>query len=157
MKEINQNMNKKRTFYLSDADIKYIEDYQKEHKLTSKNIAFKEILIEHRNKSEIPMQSIYEYMSKQIATELKKELNDTILKSLIETLKPQLNSLKFATNDTNKDTKILLELINGIYHKEDYGAVPTIDTMPSLAYELAKKYIEGKVVTKHHRKHNTLD
>lgn len=150
-------MRQRRSFYLNEDELKYILDYKIENDKSSRNEALSCIINEHKAKSEIPMQSIYEYMSKQLATELKKELNDTILKSLIETLKPQLNSLKFATNDTNKDTKILLELINGIYHKEDYGAVPTIDTMPSLAYELAKKYIEGKVVTKHHRKHNTLD
>ncbi|WP_270647617.1 hypothetical protein [Paeniclostridium hominis] len=144
-------------FFLSREDLDYINDYKKQIGVSSRNKALKSIIEYHKTKSEIPMQSIYEYMSKQIATELKKELNDTILKSLIETLKPQLNSLKFATNDTNKDTKILLELINGIYHKEDYGAVPTIDTMPSLAYELAKKYIEGNIANKHRIKSNTLD
>lgn len=150
-------MRNKTTIYITDDERDYINEYKDTHNSKTMNEAVCKIINEHKAKSAIPMESIYEYMSKQIATELKKELNDTILKSLIETLKPQLNSLKFATNDTNKDTKILLELINGIYHKEDYGAVPTIDTMPSLAYELAKKYIEGKVVTKHHRKHNTLD
>lgn len=144
-------------FFLSREDLDYINDYKKQIGVSSRNKALKSIIEYHKTKSEIPMQSIYEYMSKQIATELKKELNDTILNSLIETLKPQLNSLKFATNDTNKDTKILLELINGIYHKEDYGAVPTIDTMPSLAYELAKKYIEGNIANKHRIKSNTLD
>ena len=150
-------MRNKTTIYITNDERDYINEYKDTHNSKTMNEAVYKIINEHKAKSAIPMESIYEYMSKQIANELKKELNDTILKSLIETLKPQLNSLKFATNDTNKDTKILLELINGIYHKEDYGAVPTIDTMPSLAYELAKKYIEGKVVTKHHRKHNTLD
>ncbi|SCJ44746.1 Uncharacterised protein [uncultured Clostridium sp.] len=150
-------MRQRRSFYLNEDELKYILDYKIENDKSSRNEALSCIINEHKAKSEIPMQSIYEYMSKQIATELKKELNDTILKSLIETLKPQLNSLKFATNDTNKDTKILLELINGIYHKEDYGAVPTIDTMPSLAYELAKKYIEGNIANKHRIKSNTLD
>lgn len=150
-------MRQRRSFYLNEDELKYILDYKIENDKSSRNEALSCIINEHKAKSEIPMQSIYEYMSKQIATELKKELNDNILKSLIETLKPQLNSLKFATNDTNKDTKILLELINGIYHKEDYGAVPTIDTMPSLAYELAKKYIEGNIANKHRIKSNTLD
>lgn len=150
-------MRNKTTIYITDDERDYINEYKDTHNSKTMNEAVCKIINEHKAKSAISMESIYEYMSKQIATELKKELNDNILKNLIETLKPQLNSLKFATNDTNKDTKILLELINGIYHKEDYGAVPTIDTMPSLAYELAKKYIEGKVVTKHHRKHNTLD
>lgn len=150
-------MRNKTTIYITDDERDYINEYKDTHNSKTMNEAVCKIINEHKAKSAIPMESIYEYMSKQIATELKKELNDTILKSLIETLKPQLNSLKFATNDTNKDTKILLELINGIYHKEDYGAVPTIDTMPSLAYELAKKYIESKVITKQHRKHNTLD
>ncbi|MEF9991286.1 MAG: hypothetical protein RR835_02230 [Peptostreptococcaceae bacterium] len=150
-------MKQRRSFYLDADELKYILDYKVEHGKSSRNEALSSILNEHKAKSAIPMESIYEYMSKQIATELKKELNDNILTSLIETLKPQLNSLKFATNDTNKDTKILLELINGIYHKENYGAVPTIDTMPSLAYELAKKYIEGNIVNKHRIKSDTLD
>lgn len=150
-------MKNKTTIYITNDERDYINEYKDIHNSKTMNEAVCSIINEHKAKSAIPIESIYEYMSKQIATELKKELNDNILTSLIETLKPQLNSLKFATNDTNKDTKILLELINGIYHKENYGAVPTIDTMPSLAYELAKKYIEGNIVNKHRIKSDTLD
>ncbi|XTR39261.1 hypothetical protein ACQQ2T_15400 (plasmid) [Paraclostridium tenue] len=150
-------MKRKRTFYLSDDDVKYIEDYKKEHKLPSKNIAFSEILNDHKIKSEIPMQSMYEFISTQIAKELKTELKDTITNKLIDTLKPQLNSLKFATNATNKDTQILLELLNGIYYKESYGAIPTIDSLPTMAYEMSKEYVEGKIKNKHYKNSDTLD
>ncbi|MDB8803181.1 hypothetical protein PN294_13410 [Romboutsia sp. 1001216sp1] len=146
-------MKRKRTFYLSDDDVKYIEDYKEEHNLPSKNIAFSEILNEHKVKSELPMQTMYEFIAKKVSEELESTLKDAIT----NTLKPQLNSLKFATNSTNKDTQILLELLNGIYYKESYGAIPTIDSLPTMAYEMSKEYVEGKIKNKHYKNSNTLD
>ncbi|MDU6482987.1 MAG: hypothetical protein E6538_13405 [Paeniclostridium sordellii] len=150
-------MKKKRTFYLSDNDMKYIEDFQKEHKLTSKNTAFSEILTEHKMKAEIPMQTMYEFIAKKVAEELEATLKDSITDKLIDTLKPQLNSLKFATNSVSKDTQITLELLNGIYYKKDLGNIPTTDSLPSMAYKLSKEYVEEKIKKQQRIKSGSLD
>lgn len=150
-------MKERKTFYLDENEIDYIMDYKKQHGKSSRNEALSCILAEHKLKSEIPMQSMYEFISKQVAKELKNELKDAITSKVTDTLKPQLNSLKFATNATNKDTQILLELINGIYYKENYGGIPMTDKHSTIAYEMSKKFIDDKIENKHYRNSNTVD
>ncbi|MGL5642897.1 MAG: hypothetical protein ACRDDM_11535 [Paraclostridium sp.] len=144
-------------FYLSDEELEYLDDYKSNNHLSSRNKAIRTIIKEHQSTSEIPMQNMYEFISKQIAKELEGTLECAITNKLIDTLKPQLNSLKYGTNATNKYTQILLELMNGIYYKESYGAIPTIDSLPSMAYDLSKKYVEGKIEKQHYKNSNTVD
>lgn len=72
-------------------------------------------------------------------------------------LNKEIKKLKFAVNSTNKDTKMLLELINGIYFKEDYGSIPSIEVTPSKAYIMTKDRVQNKIEKEHYRKSNTLD
>jgi hypothetical protein len=72
-------------------------------------------------------------------------------------LNKEIKKLKFAVNSTNKDTKMLLELINGIYYKEDYGPIPCSEVSPSRAYVMSKDRVENKIEKEHYRKSNTLD
>lgn len=150
-------MKERKSFYLDANELKYILDYKKEHCKSSRNEALSCILKEHKSKSEMPIQPIYEYLSKEIATVLKKELNDSLINKLVDLLKPQLNSLKFASNSSNKDIKIMLELLNGIYYKEDYGSIPSIEKIPSDAYKISKERVETIIAREHYRKSNTLD
>lgn len=145
-------------FYLSEEDLKYLDEYKKElGESTSRNKALREIIKHHKTNSEIPMQTMYEFIAKKVAEELKSTLKDAITNKVTDTLKPQLNSLKFATNATNKDTQILLELINGIYYKENYGGIPMTDKHSTIAYEMSKKFIDDKIENKHYRNSNTVD
>lgn len=150
-------MKSRRSFYLSDDDLGYILDYQKKHKNSSRNDALSSILNEHKSNSQVPMQSMYEFLAKQIAQELKNQLQNEIADKVISTLKPQLKSLKGASSATNKDTQILLELINGIYFKEQYGMIPPIDGVPTEAYKLSKEQIETKIAKQHYKNSGTLD
>lgn len=145
-------------FYLSKEDLKYLDEYKKElGESPSRNKALKAIIQYHRTNSEIPMQTMYEFIAKKVSEELEATLKEAIISKVTDTLKPQLNSLKFATNATNKDTQILLELINGIYCKENYGGIPTTDTHTTIAYEMSKKFIDSKIENKHYINSNTVD
>lgn len=150
-------MKKRRSFYLNDTDLKYILNYQKENNNSSRNEALHCILEEHKMKAEIPMQTMYEFIAKKVAEELEVTLKDAITDKLIDTLKPQLNSLKFATNSVSKDTQVTLELLNGIYYKKDLGTIPTTESLPSMAYTLSKKYVEEKIKKQHNIKSGSLD
>ena len=150
----------KKTFYLNDDEIKYLDEYKTIKKASSRNEALRIVISEHKESSDITIKSMYEFMANKIADELKnqfKNIEDKISKEVISDLKPQLNSLKFSSNSTNKDTKILLELINGIYYKKDYGGIPGIEINPSKAYEMAKERVETKIAKEHYRKSNTVD
>jgi hypothetical protein len=72
-------------------------------------------------------------------------------------LKKEVQKLKSASNSNSKDLKIVLELLNGIYYKETYGTIPTLDSGPTRAYTMSKDYIETKLAKEHYKKSNTLD
>lgn len=145
-------------FYLSDEDLNYLDEYKKElGESTSRNKAIRAIIQQHKTNSEIPMQTMYEFIAKKVAEELESTLKTTLADKVIDTLKPQLNSLKFATNSVSKDTQITLELLNGIYYKKDLGNIPTTDSLPSMAYKLSKEYVEEKIKKQHRIKNGSLD
>jgi len=66
--------------------------------------------------------------------------------------KEEIKDLKSIVDSTNKDTKMLLELINGIYYKEDYGGIPAIEVNPSDAYQMTKERVENKIAKEHYNK-----
>ncbi|MDU4843977.1 MAG: hypothetical protein E6342_17665 [Clostridium sp.] len=148
------------SIYLSDKDIEYIDLYKTKNNLSSRNKSLSSIIEEHKVGADITIKNMYEFMAIKIADELKndiKNIENKISKEVISDLKPQLNSLKFSSNSTNKDTQIALELINGIYYKEEYGGIPGIEINPSKAYEMAKERVETKIAKEHYRKSNTID
>lgn len=134
----------KRSFHLTDSEVDYIVDFQNKTKL-SRNLALSKILDEHKRSSNISSNEIYKILAKEIAAEI------------INTLKPQLNSLKFSNNSISKDTQILLELINGIYFKEDYQAIPSTEKNKTRALEQSIDVVETRIAKAHYRKSNTLD
>ena len=150
----------KKHLYLSQDSIEIAEKIKEENNISSLSGSVDFIIKKFNEQSDITIKSMYEFMANKIADELKNEfknIEDKISREVISNLKPQLNSLKFSSNSTNKDTKMLLELINGIYYKEEYGSIPGIEINPSKAYEMAKERVETKIAKEHYRKSNTID
>lgn len=139
--------------YLSSDSLKIAEKFQKDNNLPYLSNAINKIIENYDKQSDLAIKSMYEFIANKIADELKNQIS----REVISNLKPQLSSLKFSSNSINKDTKMLLELINGIYYKEDYGGIPGIEINPSKAYEMAKERVETKIAKEHYRKSNTID
>lgn len=139
--------------YLSSDSLKIAEKFQKDNNLPYLSNAINKIIENYDKQSDSAIKSMYEFIANKIADELKNQIS----REVISNLKPQLSSLKFSSNSINKDTKMLLELINGIYYKEDYGGIPGIEINPSKAYEMAKERVETKIAKEHYRKSNTID
>lgn len=72
-------------------------------------------------------------------------------------LKKEIKKLKAAVSSNNKDTQIIVELLNGIYYKEDYGSIPSVEKIPSDAYKISKERVETKIAKEHYRNCNTID
>lgn len=130
--------------YFSDEDIEYIDKIKKEYNCSSRNKAISLIIKEHKNKEANEIKNVPEYMAKIIAEELKGEFKN-------------IRSIKSATNSVNKDTQIILHLLNGIYYKEDYGVVPDLDFMPQKAYKFALEKVENKIKKEQYKKSDSLD
>lgn len=80
------------------------------------------------------------------------QFNNMVCNNNYKNSEEEIKDLKSLINSTNKDTKILLELINGIYYKEEYGGIPGIEINPSKAYEMAKERIETQIAKEYYNK-----
>lgn len=80
------------------------------------------------------------------------QFNNMVCNNNYKNSEEEIKDLKSVIDSTNKDTKILLELINGIYYKEEYGGIPGIEVNPSKAYEMAKERVETKIAKEYYNK-----
>lgn len=153
-------MQKKTTIRLSCEDIEYIEKIQKENNLSSRNKALSFIINEHKSNSENTLKNMYEYMADKISEQLREDLKNvknSISKEVTDNINPTLKSLKYSSNATNKDTQILIELMNGVYYKQDYGIVPTSVQFPTPGLKRAIDTVETKIAKEHYKKSKTID
>lgn len=147
-------------FFLDIEDIEYIDKIKIENDYSSRNKAIIKIINEHRNRSDYTIKSMYEYIANMVTDNLIEELNyikNDISKDVSSNISPQIKKLKQISEWINKDNKIILQLLNGIYYKEDYGIIPDIERQPSDAYTLSVKREEDKIAKEHYKKSNTLD
>ena len=130
---------------ISNEDIEYIDEIKKENKLSSRNKAISLIIKEHKNKNKDndKIKNAPEYMAKIIAEELKDEFKN-------------IKNIKIATNSVNKDTQIILQLLNGIYYREDYGIIPDVNKIPTKPYTDSVERVENKIA-KEKYKSKSLD
>jgi len=80
------------------------------------------------------------------------QFNNIVCNNNYKNSEEEIKDLKSVIDSTNKDTKMLLELINGIYYKEEYGGIPGIEINPSRAYEMAKERVETQIAKEYYNK-----
>ena len=129
---------------LSDKEIECIDEIKKENKLSSRSGTILFLLNEYKNKQNDEIKNVPEYIAKIIAEELKDEFRS-------------MKKLKSATSSIDKEMQILLELINGIYYREDYGVVPPLDSFPTEAYQKVVERVENKIAREQYIKNKSLD
>lgn len=135
---------RKITVYLSEEDIKYIDEFREVNNYTSRNKALSLIINEHKNRKDDVIKNVPEYMAKIIAEELKDEFKN-------------IKSIKGATNSVNKDTQIILQLLNGIYYREEYGIIPDVNKNPTKPYTDSVERVETKIAREQYIKNKSLD
>jgi len=80
------------------------------------------------------------------------QFNNIVCNNNYKSSEEEIRDLKSVIDSTNKDTKMLLELINGIYFKEDYGPIPAIEINPSRAYQMSKERVETQIAKEYYNK-----
>ena len=130
--------------YLSEESLKISEEFKKEKNLPSISKAIDEIIKEYKRKDSDGIKNVPEYMAKIIAEELKEELKN-------------IRSIKSATNSVNKDTQVILQLLNGIYYKEDYRIIPDANKIPTKPYKDSVERVENKIAKEKYKKSKSLD
>ena len=99
------------------------------------------IIREHRQNSDITTEAMIKLIAKEVS----------------EQIKLDFKGIKKASNDTDRNTQILLEMINGFFVISEYGRLATTEDViaPALtrASELVDKRKEAKIVKGFDRKY----
>ena len=142
----------KKHLYLEEETLELIEVFRVENNISTLSKAVNTLVKKYNENCNSTVNNLNKYIANAVVEEIKSDL----LKEVSSTIKNEVKQLKSATNDTNIDTKVLVELMNGIYLKEDYGNIPSTNTMPHKAYTMAKERIETEIAKKHYIKSNTV-
>lgn len=129
-------MRRRKDYMFSEENLEYIEKVREERHLKYPSEALELIIREHREDETLSIEERAKFFAKEIALEFSKELI----------------SIKCSSNMTNKNSRIILELLNGIYIKENLGDILPADELESDALKSMKRYVEEDIAKKRTKK-----
>lgn len=125
---------KEKHYWVTEKNIEYIEEVKEKNNLKYNSEALDLIIREHRQNSDITTEAMIKLITKEVS----------------EQIKLDFKGIKKASNDTDRNTQILLEMINGFFVISEYGRLATTEDViaPALtrASELVDKRKEAKIV-----------
>jgi signal transduction histidine kinase len=110
-------MKHRKNFYLEDPAIAYVRQFQKDNHLSSFTAALSQIIREHQHRNDIPAA---EFFAREIA------------KQVAEELKTPLTRIRLGVNNADRNSDILLLLVNTLLAYSSYQTLFVEDT-PQLA------------------------
>ena len=132
---------KEKHYWVTEKNIEYIEEVKEKNNLKYNSEALDLIIREHRQNSDITTEAMIKLIAKEVS----------------EQVKLDFKGIKKASNDTDRNTQILLEMINGFFVISEYGRLATTEDViaPALtiASELVDKRKEAKIVKGFDRKY----
>ncbi|MBD8045804.1 hypothetical protein [Clostridium faecium] len=130
-------MTKKRKHYMLSKDsIKYIDEVQKNNNLNYKSEALELIIREHKKNSDMRTEHMIKLIGEKVA----------------ERIKIDLLGIKKATNSSDKNSQIILEMLNGMFFKEQYGKIVTTAENEAQGLIMATEAVEERMINKRVRK-----
>lgn len=131
----------KKMFVISKKNLEYIEEVKEKNNLKYNSEALDLIIREHRQNSDITTEAMIKLIAKEVS----------------EQIKSDFKGIKKASNDIDRNTQILLEMINGFFVISEYGRLATTEDViaPALtrASEIVDKRKEAKIVKGFDRKY----
>ena len=100
----------KKHLYLEEETLELIEVFRVENNISTLSKAVNTLVKKYNENCNSTVNNLNKYIANAVVEEIKSDL----LKEVSSTIKNEVKQLKSATNDTNIDTKILVELMNGI-------------------------------------------
>lgn len=124
---------KEKHYWVTEKNIEYIEEVKEKNNLKYNSEALDLIIREHRQNSDITTEAMIKLIAKEVS----------------EQIKLDFKGIKKASNDTDRNTQILLEMINGFFVISEYGRLATTEDIiaPALprAIELVDKRRENSM------------
>ena len=120
-------MKRRKEFLLDESTIRYMEQYKDERHIGSLAGAFAGIVEDHRHKNDVP------------AT---KYLVDELSSQVVEKLSDVLTRIRLGTNNSDRNSEIILLLLNTLLSYSSYNSLIEKDT-PQLA--AARKIVKDRI------------
>lgn len=125
---------KRKDYMISEKNIEYIEEVKEKNNLKYNSEALDLIIREHRQNSDITTEAMIKIIAKEVSDKIKFDIR----------------GIKKSSNDADRNTQIILELINGLFIISEYGRLATTEDAiaPALprATDIVDKRIEAKRV-----------
>lgn len=128
-------------FYIDSDYLEYLKDIKENEKLSSINKALNLVLEEHKQKAD----TTTEIMIKIIADEVAKAL------------KSDIENLSKGVNYSDRNIQIMLEMMNGLFIKNNIGEIITSDIVKSEALEISERAVKKKISKSRVRKINNTN
>lgn len=124
--------NTRKNFYISVSTDEYIEEYKEKNNLPNRSKALENIILEHKTNSSLTSDYVYDVISKKLSQHIKQELNSMI----------------HASKSADKNSQILIELMNAYIFNttsNDFRAITT-SKFTTNALDVAKEEVENRIL-----------
>lgn len=120
----------KRNFSIEKNTFDYLNDIQRENaNINSMSSAIDFIAMEHKIKSDTTIEQMIKIIANEVAKELKGELTK-IIKGI---------------NSADRNTQIVMEMLNGLFIKNNVGYINTSDIVKAEGLELAEEAVRKRI------------
>ena len=122
----------RKEYRLDEKYIEYIEEVKEKNHLKYNSEALELIIREHRNNSDITTEVMINLIGEKLS----------------EKLKTELLGIKKASNESDKNTQIIIELLNGLFVKSGYKILATTGDIKCKAIDNATEFVEKRIASK---------
>ncbi|MYL22024.1 hypothetical protein GLW04_19300 [Halobacillus litoralis] len=120
-----------RRLRLTKESCDYLEDYAEKNNIPYDNRTINLIIEEHKQiKDQTQMQQeMIQSISENVSKEVKKEVKRVLL----------------GTNNTDRNTQVIIELLNGLFIENNVSDILTTDDMESKPVHTAKTFVQERI------------
>jgi hypothetical protein len=116
----------------------YIQDYMEQNNIRHTGDAIAKICKEHQKKNEQSFSLNY--------------ISEVVSQNLHQVLKSELNKIRLGANSADKNTQILIELMNGLYFHQGVKDIITTGVIEQDGVKTAREFVEEKIKEKRQKK-----
>lgn len=116
-------------FYIDKYLLDYLKEVKEKNNLSSMNQAINLVLKDHKEKSDTTTELMIKIIANEVAKELKGEL-EKIIKGI---------------NSSDKNTQIVIEMLNGLFIKNSVGEILVSSVVKSEGLEMAEEAVKKRI------------
>lgn len=121
----------KKHYMMSEKSVEYLDKVKHENDLKYNSEALELIIKEHEKNTNFNLDYVINAIAEKVVTEVKKEVK----------------GLKNGVNSSDKNSQILIELLNGIFFKQKYGLIVTTSEDIAPGIKMAMDEVEKRIIT----------